>query len=116
MDAAMVASGTATLETALLKKPMVIIYKTSWLTYTLAKLVIKIPYIGLVNVVAGKKIVEELIQNEANPSRIANAIQAALHDQQIKDELAAVRISLGTSGASLRAAHVILDKIRGGKS
>ena len=66
MDAVMVASGTATLETALLKKPMVIIYKTSWLTYAIAKSVIKIPYIGLVNIVAGKKIAEELIQNDAN--------------------------------------------------
>ena len=56
MDAAMVASGTATLECALLKKPMVIIYKTSWLTYAIAKSVIKIPYIGLVNIVAGKKV------------------------------------------------------------
>ncbi len=55
MNAAIVASGTATLETALLEKPMVIIYKTSWPTYVIAKSVIKIPYIGLVNVVAGKK-------------------------------------------------------------
>ena len=62
MDAVIVASGTATLECALLKKPMVIIYKTSWLTYAIAKAVIKIPYIGLVNIVAGKKIAEELIQ------------------------------------------------------
>src|SRR5271170_7887383 len=75
MDAAMVASGTATLECALLQKPMVIIYKTSWLTYAIAKAVIKIPYIGLVNIVAGKKIAEELIQNDATADNIANAME-----------------------------------------
>ena len=96
MDAAMVASGTATLETALLKKPMVIIYKTSWLTYAIAKSVIKIPYIGLVNIVAGKKIVEELIQNDANAANIANALESALYDHHIIDELTAVKTSLGT--------------------
>jgi lipid-A-disaccharide synthase len=111
MDAAMVASGTATLETALLKKPMVIIYKTSWLTYGLAKSLIKIPYIGLVNIVAGKKIVEELIQNDATAARLSDAIEAALHNPKIIDELAAVKTSLGEPGASLRAAHVVLDTL-----
>jgi len=111
MDAAMVASGTATLETALLKKPMVIIYKTSWLTYAIAKSVIKIPYIGLVNIVAGKKIVEELIQNDANAANIAKTIEGALHSPHIVDELAAVKTSLGEPGASLRAAQVVLSTL-----
>jgi len=111
MDAVIVASGTATLETALLKKPMVVIYKTSWLTYAIAKSVIKIPYIGLVNIVAGKKIAEELIQNDANAVNIANAIETALHNHQIIDELAKVKSSLGESGASLRAARIILKEI-----
>src|SRR5208283_4285124 len=107
MDAVIVSSGTVTLETALLKKPMVILYKTSWLTYAIAKSVIKIPYIGLVNIVAGKKIVEELIQNEANAVNIANAMETALHDHQMINELAAVKTSLGESGASLRAAQIV---------
>jgi lipid-A-disaccharide synthase len=111
MDGVIVASGTATLECALLKKPMVIIYKTSWLTYWLAKSLIKIPYIGLINIVAGKKVAEELIQNKANAINIANAIEAALHNPQIVDELAAVRSSLGKPGASLRAARIILEEI-----
>jgi lipid-A-disaccharide synthase len=111
MDAAMVASGTATLETALLKKPMVIIYKTSWVTYWLAKALIKIPYIGLVNIVAGKKIAEELIQNEANATNIANALEAALLNPHIIDDLAAVKTSLGEPGASLRAARIVLSLI-----
>jgi lipid-A-disaccharide synthase len=111
MDACLVASGTATLECALLKKPMVIIYKTSWLTYNIARSVIKIPCIGLVNIVAGKKIAEELIQDEANPPNIAEKFEAALKDPQMVDELTAVKASLGQPGASLRAAQVVLDEL-----
>ena len=85
---------------------MVIIYKTSWLTYAIAKAVIKIPYIGLVNIVAGKKIAEELIQNDANATNIANALETALHNPHIIEELAAVKTSLGEPGASLRAAQL----------
>jgi len=112
MDAVIVASGTATLECALLKKPMVIIYKTSWLTYAIAKSVIKIPYIGLVNIVAGKKIVEELLQNDATALRLSDALEAALHNPHIVDELTAVKTSLGEGGASLRAARIILKEIK----
>ena len=108
MDAVVVASGTATLECALLKKPMVIIYKTSWLTYAIAKAVIKIPYIGLVNIVAGKKVADELIQNDANAVNIVNSLESALHNHQIIEDLAAVKSSLGEPGASLRAARVVL--------
>ncbi|MBI3602132.1 MAG: lipid-A-disaccharide synthase [Candidatus Omnitrophica bacterium] len=115
MDAAIVASGTATLETALLNKPMVIIYKTSWLTYAIAKAVVKIPYIGLVNVVAGRKIVDELIQNEANAEQIASSINTLLKDQTrqqlLKVELAKIKTSLGAPGASRRAAEIILEEI-----
>ena len=111
MDAVMVASGTATLECALLKKPMVIIYKTSWLTYAIAKAVIKIPYIGLVNIVAGKKVADELIQNNATAANIANAVQKALHDPHVIDELSAVKTSLGDPGASLRAAQIVLNTL-----
>ena len=111
MDACIVASGTATLECALLKKPMVIIYKTSWLTYAIAKSVIKIPYIGLVNIVAGKKIAEELIQNDANPQQIANALESAMHHPNIIEELTAVKTALGASGASMRAARVVLEEL-----
>jgi len=110
-DAAIVASGTATLETALLLKPLVVIYKTSWLTYCIARALIKIPYIGLVNIVAGEKIVEELIQNDANADNIAKAIETALHNPQIVDELAKVKTSLGEPGASLRAARLVLEEL-----
>ena len=88
---------------------MVIIYKTSWLTYAFAKAVIKIPFIGLVNIVAGKKVAEELIQNDANAVKIANATESALFNQQTIEDLAAIKTLLGTSGASQRAAQVVLD-------
>ncbi|MCB9758071.1 MAG: lipid-A-disaccharide synthase [Candidatus Omnitrophica bacterium] len=111
-DICMVASGTATLETALLLKPMVIVYKTSFLTFTLAKALIKIPYIGLVNVVAGKKIVPECIQDNANGSAIAAELKKIYQNPSEFDTMCAnlekVKISLGASGASKRAAESIL--------
>ncbi len=114
-DACLVASGTATLETAILRKPMVVIYKTSFLTYLLAKLFIKIPYIGLVNVVAGKKIIPECIQDDANPQKIASELENILKDEiriaEIKSELAKVGKSLGEPGANHRAAEIILKSL-----
>lgn len=110
-QAVIVASGTATLETALLEKPMVIIYKTSWITYAIAKAVIKIPYIGLVNVVAGKKVVPELIQNDCNANYIMHAVTTILHDDTLLGQLKKVKASLGSSGASQRAAQVVLNTI-----
>lgn len=114
-DICMVASGTATLETAILQKPMVVIYKTSFLTWALAKLFVKIPYIGLVNVVAGKKIVPECIQFDATPKKIADEIIAIYTNEikiaEIKSELSKVKASLGKPGASHQAAQVILQSI-----
>lgn len=112
-DICMVASGTATLETALLLKPMVVVYKTSWLTFTLAKALIKIPYIGLVNIVAGKKIVPECIQNDANGSAIAAELKKIYQNPSVSDmmcrNLEKVKVLLGASGASKRAAESILQ-------
>ncbi|PIQ89168.1 MAG: lipid-A-disaccharide synthase, partial [Candidatus Omnitrophica bacterium CG11_big_fil_rev_8_21_14_0_20_42_13] len=68
-DCAMVASGTATLETALLEVPMAIIYKANFLTYILTKNLIKLPYIGLVNIVAGRRLIPEFLQYEAMPDK-----------------------------------------------
>lgn len=114
-DAAIVASGTATLETAILQTPMVVIYKTSLLTWLLAKLFIKIPYIGLVNVVAGKSVVPECIQYEATPKNILNELKNILIDearvQFIKTELRKVKEALGPPGASRRAAEEILKTL-----
>lgn len=115
-DICMVASGTATLETALLLKPMVVVYKTSWLTYVLAKALIKIPYIGLVNVVAGKKIVPECIQEDATGIAIAAALKNIYHHpsefDRVRADLEKVQDSLGKSGASQRAAENILQFLK----
>ncbi len=114
-DVCMVASGTATLETALLQKPMVIVYKTALLTWVLAKMLVKIPYIGLVNIVAGKKVVPECIQFDATGPRIADEVKRILTDEpriaEIKGYLRDVKKSLGESGSSHRAAQEILKAI-----
>ncbi|MBI3617497.1 MAG: lipid-A-disaccharide synthase [Candidatus Omnitrophica bacterium] len=108
-----VASGTATLETAILEKPMVIVYKTSFPTWLMAKLLVKIPYIGLVNVVAGKKIVAECVQFQATPEHIASQLRKIITDEiriaVIKENLRDVKNLLGALGASQRAAEIIYE-------
>ncbi|MFH1046390.1 MAG: lipid-A-disaccharide synthase [Candidatus Omnitrophota bacterium] len=110
-DFALVASGTATLETAIMTKPMIIVYKVSFLNWLIARSLIKLPYIGLVNVVAGKKIIPEFVQFQAQPQRIATAALEMLQDQpyltKVKQELEKVRAELGEPGASARAAEII---------
>lgn len=112
-DFVLVASGTATLETAIMQTPMVIVYKVSFLNWLIAKSLIRLPYIGLVNVVAGKKIVPEFVQYQARPSLIAAGALEILGSEsaltKVKHELKKVRQSLGESGASLRAADIILN-------
>ncbi|HQP91951.1 MAG TPA: lipid-A-disaccharide synthase [Candidatus Omnitrophota bacterium] len=110
-DVAIVASGTATLETAILNKPMVIIYKVSFITWLLAKMFVKIPNIGLVNVVAGQRIVPELVQKDANPKNLAKTTLALLKNkarqEKIHAELYALKNTLGIPGAYSRAANEI---------
>ncbi|MFH0754486.1 MAG: lipid-A-disaccharide synthase [Candidatus Omnitrophota bacterium] len=113
-DAAMVCSGTATLETGLMGKPMVVIYKTSWVTWLLAKWLIKIRYIALVNIVANEKVAEELIQNNATPQRIATEVLRLfdpVHEGICHQKLACVKTLLGEPGASLRAANVVVQEL-----
>lgn len=115
MDFAIVASGTATLETAFLICPMVILYKTSFLTWVIAKNLVSLPYIGLVNVVAGDMVVPELLQNEATPLNVANRVVKILSSpkeiETIKYELAKVKEKMGGPGASKRAAEQVLAVI-----
>jgi lipid-A-disaccharide synthase len=112
MDFALVASGSATLENACLGLPMIIIYKVHFTTWLLSKILLKIPYIGLVNVVAGKKIVPEFLQYGARPERIAGACLKILQNSErlneMKIELAKVKEKLGEPGAPRRAAEDIL--------
>jgi lipid-A-disaccharide synthase len=104
--AAVVCSGTATLETALFNVPQVVVYKTSWLNYNIAKRLAQVQYISLPNLIAGKKIVEELIQQDCNGEKIARALQAILKDAQ-DDVYALLRQKIGLPGAAQRAAELI---------
>ncbi|MBI3999136.1 MAG: lipid-A-disaccharide synthase [Candidatus Omnitrophica bacterium] len=110
-DFAMVSSGTATLEAALALTPFVILYKTAWSTFFLAQKLIQIPYIGLVNVVAGRKIVPEFIQYEIRPETIAQEANYLLEHQDLREkmilDLKAAQTNLGESGAAGRAAQAV---------
>jgi len=112
-DAAIVASGTATLETACFATPFVIGYRVKWLSYQLMKRLITIPYIGLVNVVAGNKIIDEFIQNDFKAENVAPAIIQLLQNdkvrRQIIDNLRSVKQKLGKAGASECAAEAALE-------
>ena len=112
-DAVISVSGTVTLEIALVGTPMVIIYRLAPLTYQVAKRLVKVDHIGLCNIVAGETAVKELIQDEANPQRIAAEIEKILTDSaysgQIRERLATVRARLGGGGASANVARLILN-------
>jgi len=117
-DLVIVASGTATLETALLGKPMVIVYRVSSPSYWIGRLLIRVKCIGLANIVAGRKIAPELIQKEASGEKIAAEAERILSDsryrEEMKDALAEVRKKLGKTGAAFRVAEIALELI--GKS
>jgi lipid-A-disaccharide synthase len=110
-DLLLVTSGTATLESAIAQTPLLILYKTSFLNWILAKSMIRIPYIGLVNVVAGKKIVPEFIQFQAKPELLAGEAFDILSDRKkyedIKVELNKVKHKLGQKGAYKKAAGIV---------
>lgn len=114
-DMAVVASGTATLETALMEKPMIIVYKVSLLTYLVGRLLIKVPFIGLVNILAGKKIAEEFLQSDVNGNRIAAEVLNMLKNPEAMDEtrkeLAKTKNRLGEKGASKRVAALVLRNL-----
>ncbi|RPH88641.1 MAG: lipid-A-disaccharide synthase, partial [Deltaproteobacteria bacterium] len=114
-DLAIVASGTATLETGLLGVPMIIIYKLSPFTALIARMLITPQPIGLVNIIAGKMIPPELLQQEANANRIASEALAILLNEEKKQEIIAqlqdIRTKLGEAGAARRAAQIACDMI-----
>lgn len=112
-DFAMTASGTATLENAILGLPMAIVYKLAYPTYLIAKALVQIKNIGLVNIVAGDEICPEYIQGNARPEAITEYIQSYLSNyalqEQMRDELRKVKESLGKPGASEKAAVAVSD-------
>ncbi len=114
-DLAIVASGTATLETALLRVPMIIIYKISALTYFIGKFIVHVNNIGLANIIAEKTVVPELIQEDACGNRIASEaidiLTNAERKQEMIKELAAIRSKLGDPGAARKTARLAYDML-----
>ena len=117
-DLVLLASGSATLETALLERPMVIMYRLSPVTYALARMLVRVPFIGMPNLILGKAAVPELIQADVTPERVAEEVRRILDDParaaQIRADLARVRDLLGAPGAAARAAAIAARMIDGG--
>ena len=120
MDFLLACSGTATLENALLGVPMLVAYRMLWLTYRIAKAIIRVPYISLVNILSGKPVVKEFIQEEATVQNcVRETADMFAHPQKLaamRSELLQLRASLGEAGAAERAAADILAQLNGGKS
>ncbi len=115
-DLLLVASGTATLQAALVGTPMIITYRLSWLTYQIAKRIALVNHLGLVNLVAGRGIVPELLQAEATAKRLYEEAVSLLKDRgryhQMQEAFQSIREQMGTPGASDRAAQVVLAECR----
>lgn len=114
--AALCKSGTTTLEAAVADCPEVIAYRTSGITYQLARRVVKIPHIGLVNIVAGREVVPEFVQGDLVPQRVADALAPLLDegsDERLRmlADLATVRSQLGTPGAAARVARMAAEML-----
>jgi len=115
-DLALVASGTATLETAIMGVPMIVVYRVSPVTYWIGKKLVNVPYVSLANFVAGKQIVPELVQDEFNPEKLAGEAVRILEDRQERENmirnLKAVKDRLGEGGASERTARMAIEMMR----
>jgi lipid-A-disaccharide synthase len=113
MDFALTASGTATLENALLNIPMIVGYKTSLLNYEIAKAIIKLPYISLVNILLKKEVVKEFIQYDFKVGKISDYVIDLLKDKEkynlMIDEFVKLRGMLGEKGVSQKIASKILS-------
>ena len=114
-DVSLSASGTATLESAVLGTPVVVMYRLSRLTYWMGRKLVRVPHFSLVNIVAGKQVVPELIQNQVNGERIAEEVRKMIAPgayERLITELARVRELLGGPGASRRAAAEIREMVK----
>lgn len=112
-DVAVVASGTAVLEAGLMQRPMVVIYQVSWLTGLIGRLLLKVAHVALVNLLAGRRLVPELLQQEANAPRVLAEVRRVWQPGPARDEMIAgltgIRGALGPPGAADRAAEEILQ-------
>lgn len=112
--AALVTSGTATLETALFKVPEVVCYKGSWLSYQIAKRIVTLKYISLVNLIMDKEVVTELIQENFNSNTLKIELQKLLnsnHRSEILENYNALELKLGGNGASQKTAKLIVNNL-----
>jgi lipid-A-disaccharide synthase len=119
-DTVITASGTATIQCALHEKPMVVVYRLSPLTYRLGKPFVHVDTYAMPNLVAGSRIVPELIQDDFTPERTASEVVSFLTDRErynrTREALARVRQALGSPGASVRAAEAVLEVAHGAKA
>ncbi len=107
-EAAVVTSGTATLEASLLKVKHVIAYKTSALNFAIAKALVDVDFIGLPNLILGRKAVEELIQRDCNPQKISEELRKALSSSDMEKDFDEIYETLGNGGASKRIAEYVV--------
>lgn len=111
-DLAVSASGTCTLEMALMLTPMVVVYRMRPLSYLVGRMLVQVDHVSLANLVAGRRVVPELLQNEARPDRIAAELRRIMSEPGAREEmvngLRQVRAKLGRPGAGLRAARMLL--------
>ena len=110
-DVAIVSSGTATVEAALMDTPMIVIYRLAPVTAAIARWLVRTPMFAMVNLIAGKRVVPELVQKDFTPARVASEVIRLLDSPQLRSEmrggLASVREKLGPPGAIERAADII---------
>jgi lipid-A-disaccharide synthase len=116
-DAALCKSGTTTLEAAISDTPLVVAYRTSEISYLLARLMVTIPHIGLVNVVAGREVAREFVQDDLSPAKVSVELERLLDPSdteraRVLQGLAEVRGKLGTPGAARRVAQMAADLVR----
>lgn len=113
-DAALVASGTATLEAALMECPMVVAYRVAWPTYWLGRLLVRVPHIGMVNIVAGRRLCAEFVQRAAHPSALADAVTPLLTDTRARRAcltgLRDIRQLLDSGDAAAQAAAIVFEE------
>ena len=116
-DAAIVTSGTATLETSLFRVPQIVVYKTSAITYWIGRMIIKVPYISLVNLIADKEVVKELIQEDASAEKVSHELSQILENQNYRNKMlndydSIIRM-LDTGSASENTARLMLQYGKG---
>lgn len=115
-NAALVASGTATLEAALHELPYALVYKVAWGTYLAAKLLVRIPHIGMVNILSGKEVVRELVQNDFSVENCIAELERLMDEEQREGVVCGMRAAtdlLGHGGAAAKAAEAVMKMLKG---